>query len=316
MESCIKIKSNKSSLSIDLSEQFMVSCGKDWVSGINGCSGAYLDAIYEFIETYGAIPESCFPYSSGGGSVPPCNNKCSDWEDQQIYIDNWGSVSSTQSSIKNALIQYGPLPTGMEVYSNFNDYSGGVYEPSGSIQGNHLVAIVGYDDDPGYWICKNSWGKNWGESGWFRIKYGVCKIEQDTVYLEVQEGSNLFEEIKCGTETSKRDGDIYNYNSCQVSMGEHGWPSGDATAWYEFDLGDVKVAEGMEIGIHFADWDWIGDGPSLYVRNWVDGGYTRLGSDLGDNDEFKWVWKTTTNSHKYLSDDGIVEVKVYAEADD
>jgi hypothetical protein len=126
---------------------------------------------------------------------------------------------------------------------------------------------------------------------------------------------SFFEEVKCGTETSKRSGDIYNYNSCQVSMGEHIW-GGDATAWYEFDIGDVKVAEGMEVGVHFADWGWIGDGPNLYVYNWESKTYTRLGKDLGNNDEFKWVWKQTSNSNEYVSDNGIVEVKVWAEDDD
>ena len=72
----------------------------------------------------------------------------------------------------------------------------------------------------------------------------------------------------------------------------------------------------MEIGIEFADWGWIGDGPDLYVYNWVTEDYTRLGKDLGNNDEFKWVWKSTSNSNNYVSNDGIVEVKVWAEDDD
>ena len=127
--------------------------------------------------------------------------------------------------------------------------------------------------------------------------------------------AGYFEEIKCGTKTSKRSGDIYNYNSCQVSMGEHIF-GGDATAWYEFEIGDVKVAEGMEIGVEFADWGWIGDGPNLYVYNWDDKKYTCLGADVGDNDDFKWIWIKTSNSFKYISDEGIVEVKVWAEDDD
>jgi C1A family cysteine protease len=34
----------------------------------------------------------------------------------------------------------------------------------------------GYNDDPGFWICKNSWG-TWGEQGFFRITYNHCAID-------------------------------------------------------------------------------------------------------------------------------------------
>ena len=47
---------------------------------------------------------------------------------------------------------------------------------------NHAVTLVGYghdtESDKDYWTCKNSWGENWGESGYFRIKRGsgTCGI--------------------------------------------------------------------------------------------------------------------------------------------
>ena len=33
------------------------------------------------------------------------------------------------------------------------------------------MTIVGYNDDEGYFIVKNSWGTDWGEGGYFRIAY-------------------------------------------------------------------------------------------------------------------------------------------------
>lgn len=194
LESVIKIKNENPDLSIDLSEQFMVSCGQEWMSGIDGCDGAYHSPTFDFIETYGAIPEYCFPYVSGGsGYVPPCSDKCDEWQDLLIEIDDWHTVSSDIESIKNALIQYGPLPTTMIVYSDFYDYSGGIYEHPGSDPDptNHLVTIVGYNDYQSYWICKNSWGTYWGENGWFKIAYDDCKIEQDTVYFEYTASSTV-----------------------------------------------------------------------------------------------------------------------------
>ena len=47
---------------------------------------------------------------------------------------------------------------------------------------NHAVTLVGYGSDSAtgldYWIVKNSWGKSWGESGYFRIRRGngTCGI--------------------------------------------------------------------------------------------------------------------------------------------
>ncbi len=59
------------------------------------------------------------------------------------------------------------------------------YQPASSTMlPNHAIAIIGWDDDkdmddagtvdppgPGAWLCKNSWGTSWGESGFFWISY-------------------------------------------------------------------------------------------------------------------------------------------------
>jgi C1A family cysteine protease len=50
--------------------------------------------------------------------------------------------------------------------------------------GGHAVCIVGYDDNPGFWICKNSWGPSWGGAGkgYFNMSYGDCHIDDFEMY--------------------------------------------------------------------------------------------------------------------------------------
>uniref|UniRef100_A0ABD2WLI3 Peptidase C1A papain C-terminal domain-containing protein n=1 Tax=Trichogramma kaykai TaxID=54128 RepID=A0ABD2WLI3_9HYME len=53
---------------------------------------------------------------------------------------------------------------------------------------DHAVLIVGYGSDPrhgDYWLVKNSWGTDWGESGYFRIKRddkNHCGIATEATY--------------------------------------------------------------------------------------------------------------------------------------
>jgi len=50
--------------------------------------------------------------------------------------------------------------------------------------GGHAVCIIGYKDNPGYWICKNSFGTGWGGNGngFFNIAYGDCLIDSYRMY--------------------------------------------------------------------------------------------------------------------------------------
>ncbi|MFQ6104601.1 MAG: C1 family peptidase, partial [Candidatus Glassbacteria bacterium] len=147
----------------DLSEQHLFSCG----GGI--CSfGWWVHSSMNYLQNYGVPEEECFVYWADDR---PCSESCSDWEDHKVEIRDWAWVSNDQNTIKSYL-QDGPLTTTMDVYTDFFYYSSGVYEHTwGSYEGGHCITFVGWDDSENYWICKNSWGWTWGETGYFRIRY-------------------------------------------------------------------------------------------------------------------------------------------------
>ena len=158
----------------DRAEEILLSC-----STAGSCNGGYINRASSYIRDTGLPPESYFPYTASS-SDDQCGNAATGWLANVKKTTSWSYINTTTVSvqaIKNALVAYGPLVTTMEVYYDFFSYHTGIYEyVSGTYQGGHAVLIVGYQDNPavdggGYFIVKNSWGTDWGESGYFNIAY-------------------------------------------------------------------------------------------------------------------------------------------------
>lgn len=192
-ESRARIWTDDLTLLPDYSEQYILSC-----SGVDdACGGGWAQDALEFIKNSGVCIEPCFPYVAAfpvydkvkRSPIVPCM-PCSDVAHNLVKIKDWywigGDPSSTDiNAIKNALLE-GPIVATMDVYKDFYAYGGGVYwHVWGDRDGGHVVTIVGWDDTttPPCWIVKNSWGLNWGEDGYFRIRSGVneADVERGTM---------------------------------------------------------------------------------------------------------------------------------------
>ena len=59
---------------------------------------------------------------------------------------------------------------------------------TGSVKINHAVVITGWGTENGidYWKIKNSWGKNWGDNGYIKIKIGTCGIQYVAASLKCE----------------------------------------------------------------------------------------------------------------------------------
>jgi len=191
-ESAINIKWNKPDLDIDLSEQYVLSC----LPAAGDCDGSLPDHAYQEMmkpvpwtdSRNGTILESCFPYQADDSS--PCSEKCPDWDDQLVSLVGYGYQNnpSSREEIKTLLVANGPVATAMYATNEFAEWGFSHHSPDDIYVTeyqpnwiNHAVIIVGYNDTGGYWICKNSWGQDWGYDGFFNIAYGCLKI--DTYYI-------------------------------------------------------------------------------------------------------------------------------------
>jgi len=202
LESIIQIRENCAELSLDLSEQYVLSC----LPHAGSCNGGRAYSAYRYIQRNtstgnycnGIIPEFCFPYQAN--DIVDCSDKCNNWEDFLIPISDYGTWSSDGSSediekIKTQILTSGPLVATMYATyyphgeNNLEEWgwehhdSTDYYPYPGPINGaNHQVVIVGWKDDPsinhgGYWIVKNSFSEEWGYDGFFNIEYGSLNID-------------------------------------------------------------------------------------------------------------------------------------------
>ena len=163
---------------IVLSPQDMVSC--DYFD--HGCNGGILTLSWLYLRIFGVVTDECKKYTSGKGDVSFCKWKCdNDNVEYKKYKASGFYYLFTINQIKNDIMNYGPIETGFSVYSDFMNYKSGIYSKgkNAELLGGHAVKIVGWGEENGveYWICANSWGKNWGENGYFRIKMRECGIE-------------------------------------------------------------------------------------------------------------------------------------------
>jgi hypothetical protein len=103
------------------------------------------------------------------------------------YFVGWSQGVAPTDAIKQAIMTYGPVSVACAVTEAFGAYTGGVFnENDPQAQINHAVALVGWDDSQGangVWFLRNSWGSGWGEEGYMRIEYRVCKVGYGACYV-------------------------------------------------------------------------------------------------------------------------------------
>ena len=175
------------------SEQMLVDC--DTLD--SGCNGGLMEYAFTWLQNYGIISDSDYPYIGRKGV---CRLDPSRFEHMKIIGFKKLPSPADEDEVKEFLYETAPLSIALNANA-LQTYSSGVIDktsaqcpPSGI---NHAALLVGYGNDSksklDYWLVKNSWGKSWGESGYFRIRRGngTCGINSYVVTAIVE-----FDDIK------------------------------------------------------------------------------------------------------------------------
>jgi KDEL-tailed cysteine endopeptidase len=167
-----------------LSEQQLVDC--DTKSNA-GCNGGLMDYAFQYITKHGGIAaEDAYPYKARQASS--CSKKAA----PVVTIDGYEDVPTNDETALKKAVAGQPVAVAIEASgSHFQFYSEGVFSGKCGTELDHGVAAVGYGataDGTKYWIVKNSWGPEWGEKGYIRMKRdvkdkeGLCGIAMEASY--------------------------------------------------------------------------------------------------------------------------------------
>ncbi|GAA4519598.1 MULTISPECIES: C1 family peptidase [Nonomuraea] len=230
MEHVVRFTNRTAGLTVDLSEAHLFYChgGQDGASCVAGWWPAQA---LPYCRDAGVAFDDCFPYVAGDQD---CSRLNADWPNRMAKVARFQDISGDAAAMKEHIAAYGAVSACLDVYQDFFSYGGGVYRHvTGAYAGGHCVSLVGYDDAAGCWIAKNSWGRHWGDQGFFKIAYGQCRVEtyQTCSVSGVTLRGWLPDQRILGLWSNEADGNV--------------WAYGSVRGWLKLDGADATTGEAM-----------------------------------------------------------------------
>lgn len=200
LESSYLIRSDQS---IDASEQFLAYNSGGMSTDPKVKPGGWCYKAVEYLVKEGTIKDADCPDTGTYGTKDPSVLK--PYGGLAWGFCHGGYGMATVAEIKDALCEHGPVTTWIDAGGTFGAYSKGVYDDDddkdpGHKVGGHFVLIIGWDDNRGAWLIKNSWGPDWGSScgpddnqrgdagkrGYMWIKYGCHGVGTDSTWIRAR----------------------------------------------------------------------------------------------------------------------------------
>jgi cathepsin B len=161
-----------------------------------GCHGNTLSEAWRYLYVWGAPTIECIPINLEYEKEQVCTSVCINKNPIRFYnADHIYAVPGTKQDggsefeVRQEIYKWGPVSTAFEVYPDFYTFNPlmEIYRWNGQGErlGGHSVVIDGWGEDNGvqFWWVRNSWGKNWGIQGYFKMIRGInnCKFEENII---------------------------------------------------------------------------------------------------------------------------------------
>jgi len=142
---------------------------------IDSDAGAYIRDGMKSLEKLGVCSEHLWPYVETKFTNRPSSH-CYEVA-KRNRAKQYARVPQTLEAMKGCLNEGFPFCFGFIVMSSFQfpdvALTGWMHMPGpyDFVMGGHAVLAVGYDDKKEVFIVRNSWGKLWGDKGYFYMPY-------------------------------------------------------------------------------------------------------------------------------------------------
>ena len=135
--------------------------------GNEGCNGGLMDSAFWYTKDNGITTEAKYPYKGK-------DQKCAYKSTMKAFQNNdCAEVPANKTSALKSAVVKQPVSISVEADSlYFQFYSKGVFSSKKcGTDLDHGIVLAGYGnlDGKDYWRCKNSWGNDWGMSGYILI---------------------------------------------------------------------------------------------------------------------------------------------------
>lgn len=176
-----------------------VSLSTNFIYGMQGVAygrkdqGMYLRDACKIAKNYGDTTETTIP---GNTEQPKCTEDLRKQLTDAVYKEacifhiNSFARCDSESAIKHALMNYGPVLVSIKWYDKYTTRTktGQIHFDKSSSFGYHAIMVYGWNEVG--WLCQNSWGRNWNGNGRFIYPYSE-KFEEAWSFVDAKNDANI-----------------------------------------------------------------------------------------------------------------------------